>query len=678
MQEHARKAARCIVLVCFMFYFKPAFSQPDTLFLDKPRTDTISQVVVTGQFRPQPLDQSIYNIQVIDAREIERKSPVNLGDLLKTRKGFNFHSADLLGDFIRIRGLSGEHIKILIDGMPVTGRVYDRIDFGQLTLQNIGHIEIIEGPMSVLYGSNALAGVINIITRDRFEKKLHASVDAYYETIGRYNAGLMYSMQLNKQNALGIHLSRNFFDGWHPVDSSRYKTWKPKRQYTSGISYHYRKKNLKFSFNTDFLHEELRDPGALTLANLYEKALDGYHYTQRLNSRMNFTRILHDNFVINLQTGYSYFNKRRITYLNDLVNLQKTISPDRALHDTTTFHLVTARGFASNVTGKKFEYQTGFDVSYESAKGKHTSGRREISDISGFINFIYSPVSTVSLQPGLRAMLNSDYKTPLVYGISIKYNPRNFVIKASYAKGFRAPSLRQLYLQFIDNNHYILGNENLIAERADNVSINLNYNIRQNKNAWNLEAGLFYNAIENAIQLALSKTQPGLGQYFNVAGALYKTKGAEWGITFRHSPGIMISAGAIATGKTRLDETGRFAWSLDYVGSSTWNIQKYNLSIAVFYKYNDEYLEFAGNYDQGGTLNAVGQQRTDDYHMMDASLTRSFFDGKLRVSAGVKNIMNVKLINSIGDINIHGSMNNATTIGYGRTFFISTKFSLSK
>jgi outer membrane receptor for ferrienterochelin and colicins len=664
--------------VCFPVFIITAYSQDDTISAGNQMSDTIGQVVVTGQFRAQPMDKSIYKIEIIDAKEIEQKASVNLGELLKTRRGFNFHSADLLGDFIRIRGLTGEHIKILIDGMPVTGRVYDRIDFGQLTLQNVDHIEIIEGPMSILYGSNALAGVINIITKDHLEKRFKLTANAYYETIGRVNFGFLFSRQIKKHSSLGIQGSRNFFDGWSPVDSSRYKTWKPKLQYTSGLMYKFNKKDLKLTLNTDLMHEELRDPGALTLANLYEKALDGYHYTTRLNNRLNFTNIFHENFVLNLQTGYSFYRKRRITYLNDLVNLQKTISSDGALHDTTSFHLISARGFASNITGRKFEYQTGFDFSYESALGKHTSGRREVSDISGFMNIIYRPVNRLSLQPGLRLMANSNYKAPLIYGMSMKFDPGKLVFKASYARGFRAPSLRQLYLQFIDNNHHILGNENLKAETADNVSISVNYSVQRDRIAWSFDGGLFYNAIENAIQLALSKKQPGLGQYFNVEGTLYKTKGAELGITFRRSPGIMVNAGVISTGKIRLDKTDKFSWSTDYVLSSTWHIKKYNLNFAMNYKYTDEYLEFAGNYDAEGTLDAIGQELTADYHLLDASLSKAFFSGKLNVTSGLKNIMNVKLVNSKGDINIHGSMNNSTTIGYGRTFFISTVYTFTK
>jgi len=121
-----------------------------TYFLS-PQSYQLDQVVITGQFRPQPVDKSIYKIEVIDNKQIHLKAANNLSDLLKTELGFQTRSEGVLGDFIRIRGLSGEYIKVLIDGMPVTGRVADRMDLGQLTLQNVDHIEVNEGPMSVVY-----------------------------------------------------------------------------------------------------------------------------------------------------------------------------------------------------------------------------------------------------------------------------------------------------------------------------------------------------------------------------------------------------------------------------------------------------------------------------------------------------------------------------------------------
>ncbi len=434
----------------------------------------LDQVVVTGQFRPQPVDKSIYKIRVIDNRQIKLKAATNVGDLLKNDLSFQYRSEGVLGDFIRIRGLSGEYVKILLDGMPITGRIGDQIDLGQLTLNNVDHIEVIEGPMSVIYGSSALAGAINIITSDYSGKKYQVQAGTYYESIGTYNANL--SLSANKgNNTFSLNGARNFFSGWGPEDTARFQIWKPKLQYLAGLGYQYRKKNLKVINNTDYLHEELRDLGTPSPDGETITALDGYHYTTRLNSRTNFSNTFNDDFVLNLQAGYSYYQKRKITYVNDLVNLEKAIHSNPDMHDTTTFQSFSARGFVSNIPGKKYEYQTGFDLNNESAIGKRTSGYQSIADISGFMNFIYRPLPVISIQPGIRIMYNSDYKAPLIYAFNLKYTPDNFTFRASYAKGFRAPSLKQLYLEFIDNNHHVFGNKDLNAETANNASASVIY-----------------------------------------------------------------------------------------------------------------------------------------------------------------------------------------------------------
>lgn len=638
----------------------------------------LDQVVVTGQFRPQRVDKSIYRIDVIDPRQFQLKAATNMGDLLKNDLSFQFRSEGVLGDFIRIRGLSGEYVKILVDGMPVTGRVADRIDLGQLTLNNVDHVEIIEGPMSVVYGSNALAGAINIITADHAGKKLEVKGDGYYESVGTYNFSAMAAAQRG-HHTFSANGGRNFFAGWGPVDTSRYKTWKPKLQVMGGLGYHYRKGKIRISGNTDFLQEELRDPGPLTLDNLFEKALDGYHFTTRWNSRGNFTGTFHDDFVLNLQAGYSWYEKRKLTYLNDLVNLKKTLAPDMDLHDTTTFQMASARGFVSNVPGRVYEYQTGFDFNYESAYGKRTGGFQDITDLSGFMNFVYKPWTFLSLQPGIRVMYNSNYRAPLIYGFNVKYNPAHWVIRASYARGFRAPSLKQLYLQFIDNNHEILGNPDLKAESADNVNLSVNYDWSKNKHSFTLAVDLFYNAINNAIQLAINTQRPGWGMYFNVEGNQYKTQGIETRLGYRISPALGINAGVITTGRSRLDaNTRNFAWSTDFTTSVNYLFQKAKLQVAAFYKYTDAYLEFAGNYNTEGELDGIAQLYVDGYHMLDLTATRDFFNDRVSLSTGIKNLFNVTLIDTFGSITLHGSSNEGAAAGYGRTFFVRIGYRFTK
>lgn len=637
----------------------------------------LDQVVVTGQFRPQTVDKSIYKIDVIDSKQIRLKGANTMGDLLKNELSFQYRSEGVLGDFIRIRGLSGEYVKVLIDGIPVAGRVADRIDLGQLTLNNVDHIEVIEGPMSVVYGSNALAGAINIITMDYSGKRLGFNADAYYETIGTYNLNAAMSVQTG-HHTFSLNGSRNFFAGWGPVDTSRAKTWKPKLQYMAGGSYQFRKGNYKATINSDYLFEELHDPGALTLANLYEKALDGYHYTTRWNNRINIINTFNDDFVLNLQAGYSYYQKRKVTYLNDLVNLKKTVAADPDLHDTTTFHMASGRIFISNIPGKKYEYQTGVDFNYESATGKRTGGYRSITDLSGFMNLVYRPVKTLSIQPGVRVIYNSDYKAPLIYGLSLKFTPSSFVFRGSYGKGFRAPSLKQLYLEFIDNNHEIHGNENLKAETADNLSLSASYSSTRKRHAVNLELNLFYNSIHNAIQLAINTARPGWGQYFNIEGMNYITKGMDARIRYRFSPLLTLNTGVITTGRIRLDGSDKFEYSTDFVASANYLIEKPAVQLSLYYKYTDDYLEFAGNFDSEGQLNGVAQQFMESYHMLDFTTSKYFFGEKLSLVAGVKNILDVTLVDSFGALNIHGSSSDSAAAGYGRTFFIKLGYRFEK
>ncbi|MEL6132646.1 MAG: TonB-dependent receptor plug domain-containing protein, partial [Bacteroidota bacterium] len=124
----------------------------------------VDSVVITGQYTPQSLDQAIHPIRTISAEKIERMAAVNLGDVLENELNIRLSQDNILGQSLSIQGLSGENVKILIDGVPVIGRQNGNIDLGQLNLLGIERIEVVEGPLSVNYGTQALAGTINLIT----------------------------------------------------------------------------------------------------------------------------------------------------------------------------------------------------------------------------------------------------------------------------------------------------------------------------------------------------------------------------------------------------------------------------------------------------------------------------------------------------------------------------------
>jgi outer membrane receptor for ferrienterochelin and colicins len=634
----------------------------------------LDNIVVTGQFRPQVADKSIYQIKVIDNKQTRFKTATNLDELLKNELGFQYLNEGALGNMMRIHGLTGEYIKVLIDGMPVTGREEGFIDLGQIGLYNVDHVEIVEGPMSIVYGSNALAGAINIISSDYSDYELLARINAHYETAGIYNFDGVFARHF-QNHSVSLNVARNFFSGWSPFDSSRTQLLKPKLQYIAGTTYHYNKNRFKLSFTCDFINEELRDLGPLSYDG---KALDVYFFTTRLNNSLNLTNVYSKNFVVNLQAGYSFYRRKEITYQNDLVNLVKTKAANPELQDTSTFQSISSRGFVSNTPGKKIEYQTGFEYSYEFVNGKRLQGTQSITDVAGFVNLIYHPVPLLSFQPGIRFIYNSKYSAPVVYAFNVKYNPGAFTFRGSYAKGFSAPSLKQLYLQFIDSNHEIYGNKNLTSETANNFSISGNYTYTRVKHSFALDINLFYNSIQNAIQLAIDTTRPGWGMYFNVNGNEYKTKGVESTLTYNLAPNITFNAGITTTGTSRLDGQNSFFYSTDFVSSAAYHNLKYKYELSLLYKYTGKSMDFTGSFDASRQLIGIAQRSVNSYNTMDLTLSKSLFKDRMTLSAGVKNLFDVTLVDKQGNINFHAGSGNSVATGYGRSYFIQLSFQFDK
>ena len=149
-------------------------------------SNLLNDVVVTGQFAPKKADQSIYKIDVVNSKELAERGINNLAEALTNETGLRV-SSDATGTKIEMQGMSGENVKYLIDGVPIIGRVGGDIDLSQINMDNVDHIEIIQGPMSVVYGTSAIAGVINIITKKNNFNKNIAKINAYADSKNTYN-----------------------------------------------------------------------------------------------------------------------------------------------------------------------------------------------------------------------------------------------------------------------------------------------------------------------------------------------------------------------------------------------------------------------------------------------------------------------------------------------------------
>ena len=185
-----------------------------------PTDEMLGQTVVTIQSRPQSSPKSVEKILVLTQKELASRSVFNLRDALTQQMNVQISNDNSTGSSVSLMGVSGQNVKILIDGVPVIGRLDGNIDLSQININDIERIEVIEGPVSTAYGSNALAGVINVITKKKTSTSGEIMVDGYHETNGQDNISLVGGKQIKKYN-VRLGGSRNFFGGWNPTEGGR-------------------------------------------------------------------------------------------------------------------------------------------------------------------------------------------------------------------------------------------------------------------------------------------------------------------------------------------------------------------------------------------------------------------------------------------------------------------------
>ncbi|HAQ65606.1 MAG TPA: hypothetical protein DCR43_07130 [Bacteroidales bacterium] len=636
-----------------------------------PSYTKMEEVVVTAQFMPRRADKSIYKVKVINSKQIEMKAATNLSDLLRSEVSIRTNQDAVLGSDISLQGLSGENVKFLIDGIPVIGRMNGNIDLSQINLNNADHIEIIEGPMSVVYGSNAIAGVVNIITRENQHDKLMVRANGYTESVGVFNADGAFSVKS------GSHLfmfsgGRNFFGGYSDPDTSRAKLWKPKRQVFADGSWLYTKNNLRIKIGGQFFDELLLFKENL-LAPYFETAFESEFYTRRYVARGDLSWKISENQSISALAAWSGFNRRKEKWFKDLTTLNRILTSNIEDQDTSTFNSYNFRGQWSRFSDDHWlNWQAGFDFNIEQGTGKRIDGgSQQMGDYAAFASLLLRPHPIIEIQPGVRSAYNSRYSAPIVYSLNVKWNINEwFSLRGSAAKGFRAPVLKELYMDFVDVNHDIHGNPLLKAENSDNFNMVLQF--QRDRSRYQVTTGLsvFYNHVSNIITLAEQEKQS--YNYVNVDN--YRSQGGQLHSTFRFYPRLVISAGVGVTGTSSSVDGDNIAWTTDFSSEVTYHWLHRDVSMTVWYKYTGRLPKFYT--DQTG---ALYETIIEDYHMLDVSVNKGFWNNQLNVGIGVKNLFDVTSIDSGGSSSgIHSGGGSTQPVGWGRSYFVKVSYQFSK
>jgi outer membrane receptor for ferrienterochelin and colicins len=134
----------------------------------------MNEVVITATRTERKLGNVAVPVRIIQQKTIQQAGSLRIKDILQEQAGLFITSS--FGAGVQMQGLNPDYTLILIDGEPLVGRTGGVLDLNRLTVGNIRKIEIVKGPSSSLYGSEAMAGVINIITDRTFQKQCRCEI----------------------------------------------------------------------------------------------------------------------------------------------------------------------------------------------------------------------------------------------------------------------------------------------------------------------------------------------------------------------------------------------------------------------------------------------------------------------------------------------------------------------
>lgn len=214
--RHAGYAPRSVTLAGAA----PGDTTPTVIALT-PVPVSLDAIVVTASRRPERLASSPVPIELISRGDIERTGASDLASVLGQQIGIIPMAAHPSGAGVMLQGLDGERVLVLLNGRPLSGRNSDSFDLSRIPTSVIERVEVIKGPQSTLYGSDAMGGVINIITRTPSPGVQRANITMLGGTQGRRDISAEVDGQLGRSFGVLANVGRRTVNTAPGIESPR-------------------------------------------------------------------------------------------------------------------------------------------------------------------------------------------------------------------------------------------------------------------------------------------------------------------------------------------------------------------------------------------------------------------------------------------------------------------------
>ncbi|MDP7567442.1 MAG: TonB-dependent receptor plug domain-containing protein, partial [Flavobacteriales bacterium] len=218
-----------------------AFSQSDSILTE----NKLNEVIISATKTNQTVNELPIPITIISEKEVQEFSANKLYDVITKQTGIVSVTTKTGTEGLQMQGLDASYTTILIDGFPVIGRSFGTLDLNRISVADIERIEIVKGPSSSLYGSNALGGVINLISKKQIDDGPIISTSLKHATYNSTNSSLVYKY---KEGTFQISNSFDYYktDGYDLIDTDLLSTVNPYSNYTF-------RSNLKYALSDKLL-----------------------------------------------------------------------------------------------------------------------------------------------------------------------------------------------------------------------------------------------------------------------------------------------------------------------------------------------------------------------------------------------------------------------------------------
>jgi outer membrane receptor for ferrienterochelin and colicins len=619
----------------------------------------MDQVVVTGTRTRKTLSQSPIMTKVVNNIELKEAGAVTALDALEySMPGVQF-SPDGHGDNLQIQGLDNDYILVLIDGERMVGETRGNVNFDRLVANEIERIEIVNGASSVLYGSNAIGAVINIITKNgKQEKPFETVISSRYS---KYNEMLITSNIGYSGKKMNVNLSgfRSSTDGYDltPETPASYTVDK-NTDYSGKLKIDYKiNKQFLVSANSSYYQHEVENP---------EKSTKSTHSLNRnitYSGKILFTPNNKNAFELRANTDqYNAFT------VYEKKNDEKEKGSDYSYSSYLLTH--TWNNF------KKLELISGVETNYETVYSLNLFGEGEgqtknAYDVNGFIQADYKLAKDIELIAGIRNTYHQNYGNHFSPKLSVMYSPWKLKFRGNVSKGYKAPTLKELYYNFDHHGMFmIFGNPELKPEDAFYTSLSAEYT----HNKINTSITAYYNSIKDKIESVdrINAQNDMLEKhYLNVSEA--RLKGIEGYFSVYIIKSIVTKFGYAYSDaldkSTNLQLYGNSKHSATFALTYKFNKSKHPLSISLNGRASSGRLyqtsETETDENTGENIVTVSKDKSSPYMLWKIVYNQNFKIAQkytVEFQAGINNVFN------------YTDTQHLAVIDPGRRFFTGIKF----